>query len=192
MSSGLAATRCTPPRLRRVCIGALMCCQRLWLGCRMPPRPRGAVQRWYSCMSSKNSFCADGTTWSPADPVVYIHAVTALVQVRMQGARSAAQWQSQLQAFCRQQAFQGYGPGIRRRCPFQILTRSRSLASIWAMLLQALTRHGAVRNKFVRTAGWHLLGAMLYSCKGFDCAKLARPIGIVLLWQSNCCWAVVH
>ena len=42
--------------------------------------------------------------------------VMALVQVRVQGTRSPAQWPSQLQAFCRQQGFSRFKvPGLAPR-----------------------------------------------------------------------------
>jgi hypothetical protein len=47
-------------------------------------------------------------------PALYVRSHrswSVLVQGRMQGARPAMQWQSQLQAFCRQQASPGLGFG---------------------------------------------------------------------------------
>ena len=74
--------------------------------------------------------------------------VTALVQVRVQGAQSAAQWQSELQAFCRQQGLSRFKvPGIIccQTAPLPVNNSGKVVKhEVKALLSEGLRRHSAV------------------------------------------------
>jgi non-ribosomal peptide synthetase component E (peptide arylation enzyme) len=74
--------------------------------------------------------------------------VTALVQVRVQGARSVAQWHSELQAFCRQRGLSRFKvPGVIC-CQTALLPVNNSgkivKHKVKALLSEKLRHHGAV------------------------------------------------
>ena len=74
--------------------------------------------------------------------------VAALVQARVQGARSATQWQSELQAFCRQRGLSRFKvPGVIccQTAPLPVNNSGKIVKpEVKALLSQALTRQSAV------------------------------------------------
>lgn len=99
-------------------------------------------------MSSPRESCGGDLELLVAEGSCVDTQVTALVQVRVQDTRSAAQWQTELQAFCRQRGLSSFKvPGVIccQTAPLPVNNSGKIVKrGVKALLVETLRRHSAV------------------------------------------------